>query len=560
MKKILSIAAGLSFLAASNSFGAIWPSDGTVENIQSIHNNQASDGDTITLPAGTFIWMNTLMITKGIALQGETTIDPVNRSADDRTIIFVNTGANGNQPLINVNTSLGKSYRLSGMTFRTGRTGVMDGNGMIRLNGDSHAVRVDHCHFDDLAYEAVSISVWGPIYGVIDHNLFDNRTTNNQSININMASWGGRDHGDGSWAEPAYYGSEKFVFIEDNCFNNTNGHAGGWIDGYRGGRYVYRYNHAYDSAPTNHGTEIGRDRGLRCMEVYNNDFHWNSYHSSVGGIRSGGLITHDNTSDGVRPDRGATMGEFRNFANFTTSPWTQANGTNPWDSNDPHGLYESGTAGSGSGATQIVDTTKNWRWNWWIGFTAKRVSDGKLALITSNTSHTLTVIYDSAHEGVLWAAGDQYQIHKVLITLDQPCRGTGDLITGNPPINSTTGTPAWPHQALEPCYSWNDIYTPTGAPVNITQATGAFAILTEGRDFYNNTPMPGYKPYTYPHPLTKGLPLPEQMKRNTTGIPQRKPIKERQPWGGKKLDRKKAKKPKASPTDEKANGPESLGN
>ena len=72
-----------------------------------------------------------------------------------------------------------------------------------------------------------------------------------------MASWGGRDHGDGSWAEPAYYGSEKFVFVEDNCFNNTNGHAGGWIDGYRGGRYVYRYNHAYDSAPTNHGTEIG---------------------------------------------------------------------------------------------------------------------------------------------------------------------------------------------------------------------------------------------------------------------------------------------------------------
>ena len=122
------------------------------------------------------------------------------------------------------------------------------------------------------------------------------------------------------------------MFIEDNCFNNTNGHAGGWIDGYRGGRYVYRYNHAYDSAPTNHGTEIGRGRGLRCMEVYNNDFHWNSYHSSVGGIRSGGLITHDNTSDGVRPDRGATMGEFGNFANFTTSPWTQANGTNPWDS------------------------------------------------------------------------------------------------------------------------------------------------------------------------------------------------------------------------------------
>ena len=164
------------------------------------------------------------------------------------------------------------------------------------------------------------------------------------------------------------------------------------------------------------------DRGLRCMEVYNNDFHWNSYHSSVGGTRSGGLITHDNVSYGTQPDRGATMGEFRNFANFTTSPWTQANGTNPWDRNDPHGLYESGAAGSGSGATQIVDTTKNWARNRWIGFTAKRVSDGKLALITSNTNNTLTVIYDAAHEGAVWASGDRYQIHKVLITLIN-CRG-----------------------------------------------------------------------------------------------------------------------------------------
>ena len=171
----------------------------------------------------------------------------------------------------------GKSYRLSGITFRTGRTGVIDGNGMIRLTGDSHAVRVDNCHFDDLAYEAVGIAVWGPIYGVIDHNLFDYRTNSNQSINIHMAGWGGYDNGDGSWADPGFYGSEKFIFIEDNCFNNTNGHTGGWIDGWHGGRYVYRYNHAYDAAPANHGTEIGRDRGLRCMEVYNNDFNWNSF-------------------------------------------------------------------------------------------------------------------------------------------------------------------------------------------------------------------------------------------------------------------------------------------
>jgi hypothetical protein len=62
---------------------------------------------------------------------------------------------------------------------------------------------------------------------------------------------------------------------------------------------------------------------------------------------------------------------------------------------------------------------------------------------------------------------------------------------------------------LEPAYSWNNVYTPTGAPVNIELASGAWALLQEGRDFYNNKPMPGYTPYTYPHPLVTGqLPPP----------------------------------------------------
>ena len=91
-----------------------------------------------------------MKITKGITLKGQTTTDPVNKTADDQTIILVGTGANGNEALIEVNTTNGKSYRISGITFRTGRTGVINSNGMLRLNGDSQAVRVDNCHFDDL--------------------------------------------------------------------------------------------------------------------------------------------------------------------------------------------------------------------------------------------------------------------------------------------------------------------------------------------------------------------------------------------------------------------------
>ena len=485
----------------------VYHSDGSAASVQDIHDVQAVDGDTITLPAGTFSWATTVTITKGITVIGETTTDPVHKTADDQTIIVVNTGANGNQPLLAVDSAPGKSYRMSGITFRTGRTGVVNSNGMLQLFGGSHAVRVDHCHFDDLAYENNNIAAWGTIYGVIDHNLFDFRSANNhaQSLYINMSTWGGRSYGDGSWAEPPYYGSEKFVFMEDNCINNTSGNEfAGVIDAWRGGRYVFRHNHAYNAQPTNHGTEISRERGFRCAEIYNNDFHFTFVPGGLGGTRSGGWISHDNTADGQQPPRGATLGVYRVFIAFIGAPFTGASGDNPWDYNvteadgrhidgHPPYLFESGAAASGSDRTHIVDLTKNWTANQWVGYTAKRLSDGKIALVLSNTSNTLNVYYhDGYGGGATWQAGDQYQIHKVLVALDQPGRGAGDLIN--------TAIPAWPNQALEPCYEWNDIYTPTGIHLNMTQAVGAWAVLQEGRDFYN-TPMPGYTPFPYPHYL-----------------------------------------------------------
>jgi hypothetical protein len=503
----------LSGLFALRCGATVYHSNGSASNVQALHNS-AQDGDTITLPAGTFFWATTVTITKGVTLVGQTTTDPVHKTANDQTIIIVNTGGNGNTPLIVLNTTPGKSYRVRGITFRTGQTSVVNSNGMVQLNGGSHAVRLDHCHFDDLAFENNNIAVWGPIYGVVDHNLFDFRSPNNrvQSFYINMGGWGGRSNGDGSWAEPAYYGSEKFIFIEDNCINNTTGHGAGWLDAWRGGRYVFRYNHVYDAAPTNHGTEIGRERGARCMEVYNNDFHWTFDPGSPGGTRSGSLITHDNTHDGVRLPRGATLGTYRVFFAFIGAPFTGATGDNQWDYNitEPNGthidghppyLFESGAAGAGSDQTHIVDTTKNWTPNRWTGYTAKRLLDGKIALVLSNTSNTLNVYYhDGYGGGAIWQASDQYEIHKVLVALDQPGRGAGYLIND--------ASPAWPHQQLEPCYSWNDIYTPTRTHVNITTAIGAFAVLQERRDFYNNTRMPGYTPYVYPHPLVGSDPSP----------------------------------------------------
>src|SRR6266508_5343397 len=506
---LTALLVALSLVASSAAQGAVInaASPSLTDVTAAIHS--AADGDTVTIPKGIAAWGSTIKISKGITLIGQTTTDPMHKTADDQTIISVNTGTNGNTPLIVLDTALGKSYRLSGITFRTGQTQIVNSNGMLQLSGGSHAVRVDHCHFDDLAFENNNIAAWGAIYGVIDHNVFDSRSPNNRSQSVFFAIRGPEFWGDVPWTQPANFGSEKFLFAEDNCINNTSGNEfAGTIDGRQGGRWVFRHNHCYNMGIGSHGTEIGRYRGERAGELYNNDFHW-TFPANVGGIRSGAFITHDNTYDGAQPQHGMTLGQYRVFIKIPS--FGGSSGDNPWDYNvtEPNGthidghppyLFESGAAGAGSNRTRIVDTTKNWATNRWAGYTAKRVSDSGIMLITSNTSNTLTGYYhDGYGGGVTWNTGDQYQIHKVLVALDQPGRGASDVIN--------TGSPAWPHQQLEPCYEWNDVYTPTGAHLMMTQAVGAFAVLQQGRDFYN-TVMPGYAPYIYPHPLTGGVGTP----------------------------------------------------
>ncbi len=54
------------------------------------------------------------------------------------------------------------------------------------------------------------------------------------------------------------------------------------------------------------------------------------------------------------------------------------------------------------------------------------------------------------------------------------------------------------NQVIEPLYEWNN--TLDGEDADVHVSTGAQHIK-ENRDFYNDTPRPGYKPYAHPHPL-----------------------------------------------------------
>src|SRR5215471_1524108 len=67
----LIFASILILIGVSCRCGAtVYNSNGTPENVQFIHDNEAQNGDTITIPLGTFHWSSPITITKAIKLQG----------------------------------------------------------------------------------------------------------------------------------------------------------------------------------------------------------------------------------------------------------------------------------------------------------------------------------------------------------------------------------------------------------------------------------------------------------------------------------------------------------
>src|SRR5215475_15447917 len=129
---------GIAF--APHSGATVWPSDGSDTNVQAIHDTMAHHGDTITLPAGTFIWINGVSLTKGITVSGQTTITgggTANCTANDQTIIIDGKSHLGGGKVLKATIPAGKSFRLTGITFKNGTSTQYGGNGAIELDGTS---------------------------------------------------------------------------------------------------------------------------------------------------------------------------------------------------------------------------------------------------------------------------------------------------------------------------------------------------------------------------------------------------------------------------------------
>lgn len=480
-----------------SALATVYDSNGSSANIQSIHDTQAQNGDTITLPAGAFTWTQTVNVSKNISIVGVT----------GQTIINDQIPKTGSSPgAFRCNLPSGATlFRISGIKFQGTVGPAYAGSlGEISLSGVSAApnVRIDNCQFSGLYLRPIVF--FGGLWGVIDHCDFTMGPWVG-GIDIRHSSWKGiGDYGDNSWADDPRWGSEQAIFIEDCAFNNFSGAT--FIDGDGGMRVVVRHCTIFGSEAGNHGTETGqRYRSGRTFEFYQNhcdggpsgfNHNWMIY------VRGGSALVWGNYSD--RYDSLVVFSEYRLW--FQAAPWGQADGTNAWDVNSPT-VFATGTHTGGNGSNVLV-TNAHWQTNQWRAYSVRNVTRGTASSIGSNTSNTITPDGNPQGQSMTFNSGDSFEIRKINTVLDQPGRGKGDYMSGSNPAPI-----GWPHQASEPVHVWGNTLGP-----NFGNGNGRPAVYSQGYSviqnqdwFYssdNSAALPGYTPYVYPHPLVINQPPP----------------------------------------------------
>ncbi len=456
-----------------------------------------------------------------------------------------------NVKLIDCSLVASRLTRITGIEFQDGGrtpTAAAPG-GIIHIEGSNtngSLFRFDHCKWTDLN----GFFVANTVIGVVDHNIVTVGNHVYEWIYPYGSVWNGAAYGDGSWAAPANYGSSQFLFIEDNTFTCTRTTIQGTLtDGFNGARFVVRHNSINNFVIGNHGTESpGRGRSSRAMEIYNNRIDCHHVNRYVSGARGGGELFHHNTITNCGGTSTlATLSAFRMIAPFFQ--WGGADGTNGWDKNNPviRSIQEQQQAQASS--LLPLQVVRGRLINGQATRLRRTSGSGGFAYIDSNSANTIK-FSSGFNSNLSFTAGDTFKINKVNQSIDQAGVGQSTLLSGDNP----TPPPNW-NQVVEPCYIWNN--TSDGQPFNTFSAETSN--IKQGVNYFNNMAMPGYTEYVYPHPLVTGNPPPGR----PSSSPAATRTSLRRPWGGKKQEtkrvRKPAKKAKENPTNETAEGKENLG-
>jgi hypothetical protein len=411
--------------------------------------NNANNGDTVVIPAcSATTWASAVNISgKSITVQGATTCSGTPLSCTDKTNIVA---AAGNALMLNTSTT--NMVTVGGVTITMAVSNI--NNGAVTVSGDriNPSFRFHHSHIIAAA-SSNGLAFYGA-YGLMDHVVVDFGGSTHAMIVHGDWSSGGFQ----SWNTPLSFGTAKSLYIEDSQFNG-NGTIDGTIDGYTGGRIVVRYSRFVYSGSSSgdnvgfHGTDSGGYRSFMSAEIYDNTFINNSPNTmQAGRFRGGTGVWHDNTFAGSWG--GIVLQLYRACPADIHGSWNACDGTQ-WklDSIDPTTDLGRVTSTSGTAmwcsANPDTPCTSN-------------------AICNSLKSGDTCSRYFDGNGASGYACRDQV--------------GTGY------------------NQTPTPIYAWNNGPVGMGAYDSCDVSNW----VQSGREYFNNTPKPGYTPYTYPHPMQGG--------------------------------------------------------
>jgi hypothetical protein len=416
--------------------------------------DSAANGDTVVLPAGSATWTTQVSIAnKGVTIQGA---GPTN------TILTFDIATL--KPMFSMAAGTATTVpRITGIGFVTAAGKEANtAKGYIQTGGwQTQKWRIDNCTFD---LKRRGISTYG--YGVIDHCTFNkNQSGSAQGVSVFGA-------GDASWNSPLSLGTDNAVYIETCTFNWTISAADSGLDMYNGGRVVVRNCVINNTSLGCHGLDSGSYRSPISWEIYNNTFN----STGVPGLpqnlvfRGGTGVVYNNTCTrtGTTPSTAIQVSCYR------------ATGTTIFKGYKPWGFV----GGDGTGVNGYPYNS-----------------------------------YDGNTDSFGYPALDQIGA----------CPRTDPLNTSavKPGVKSTQG-----HQAA---YQWNNTMSTNGgspSPMrwliqdyfflnNPTNTASTHPNTTDliklGRDVIDATPMPGYTPLVYPHPLIHAAPASPADLRVTAG-------------------------------------------
>jgi len=484
----------------------------------------AIPGDTVVMPPGTNLWPQTLWLPAGISLLG---------SGPNLTTIIcgLDSGGAGNICAIACNAlSSNNITRISKFTLQ-GTNSVnnsdigciwMNVNSSSQAYHDGYAVpwRIDHIVFNGIPM--ANIKVYNVHSGLIDNCVF-NITQWFPSQILRLTQSDNDSSGSYSWSVPYPYGGTNALYVEDCFFTNSAGYLCGLCDADGGGSLVLRSNMIYNCQYNNHGTEGTSVRAQRSYEIYGNIWVANDpscFYNPAMLLRGGTGVIYNNTVTGWKFVETTFVKRVMQWCTTVGG----ADGLCPFDSNDPaiylQGVWTDPAASATNNYTWLTSdiTFSNispWVPNQWAGYTVVNTNapyfftnDNQAPVywfgtIVSNTSNTLSVVNPKnsyADQGpqipnLTFQPGDVYQFRRVIHTLDQIGLGSGDYLTGSSSgwtlSDGTTadGTiPPLANEVSEPLYWWSN--TLNGASADFDNS--GFAIIQQNRDYFNDTPKPGY--------------------------------------------------------------------